>query len=243
MRHYTIRFIPDNRAVTIHSGATLLEAAEQAGIILTSPCGGVGRCGKCRVELLPGGKDVLACQTIVEHDLEVRIPEQSRFLRQQILQHGIGREVPLDPVVRKVFVSGPWCGVEAFCERISNTANVCVHVEGTVEGQIEGQIEGTVSGFDRVDGVTAVLFAFVSEEHRRASRPCYRLAGVECGDTTGTLYGAAADIGTTTVVVHVVDLTTGRVVAAASGANPQARYGADVISRIQYASEIGRAHV
>lgn len=232
MQHHTIRFMPDNRVVTIHSGATLLEAAGQAGILLTSPCGGIGRCGKCRVELLPSEKEVMACQYLVEHDLEVRVPDESRLLRQQILQHGIGRDMPLDPLVQKVFVGGPWRGAEAFCESISNQSNLCVHIEGPVERQLEQR----ASGQGQAPGVTALLFAMSSDEHPQgSSHPCYRLAGIESGDTSCTLYGAAADIGTTTVVVNLVDLRTGKVVATASGANPQARYGADVISRIHYA--------
>lgn len=234
MRHHTIRFMPENRVVTIHSGATLLEAAGQAGIILTSPCGGVGRCGKCRLELLPSGKDVLGCQYLVEHDLEVRVPEQSRLLQQQILQHGIGREVPLDPLVQKVYVSGPWRGAESFCESIGSQSNICVHIDGSVERQLE-QI---APGQEQAEGATALLFATSSEGHSGgSSRPCYRLVNIERGDTSDSLYGASADIGTTTVVLNLVDLRTGLVVATTSGANPQARYGADVISRIHSASE------
>jgi uncharacterized 2Fe-2S/4Fe-4S cluster protein (DUF4445 family) len=45
-------------------------------------------------------------------------------------------------------------------------------------------------------------------------------------------YGVAADIGTTTVVLYFVDLVTGRLEKIASLLNPQAAYGADVISRI-----------
>jgi uncharacterized 2Fe-2S/4Fe-4S cluster protein (DUF4445 family) len=46
--------------------------------------------------------------------------------------------------------------------------------------------------------------------------------------------GAAIDIGTTTVVAYLVDLRTGEVVATASELNPQARYGHDLISRIEH---------
>ena len=234
MRHHTIRFMPENLVVSIHSGATLLETAGQAGIILTSPCGGGGRCGKCRVQLMPGGKDVLACQYAVEHNLEVKIPDQSRLLRQQILQHGIGRDVPLDPVVRKVFVSGPWKGVEYFCDTLSNQARLCLHLEGPMERELETLAVNQAAQ----SGITAVLFSTTSEEHTQgAFLPCFRLSAIEIGDTTGSLFGAAADIGTTTVVVNLVNLNTGQTVATASAANPQARYGADVVSRIQYASE------
>ena len=222
------------RIVTIHSGATLLEAAGQAGIILTSPCGGAGRCGKCRVQLLPSGKDVLACQYLVEHDLEVQVPKQSRLLYQQVLHHGIGRSVPLEPSVRKVFVPGPWKGSTISAKLCQNNAHLCLHLEGPLERELE-----TLASDPAIQsGITAVLFAISSESHSQGSpHPCFRLAAAEAGDTTSHLFGAAVDIGTTTVVVNLVNLNTGTIVATASSSNPQARYGADVISRIHFASE------
>ncbi|MCD6200994.1 MAG: DUF4445 domain-containing protein [Bacteroidales bacterium] len=48
-------------------------------------------------------------------------------------------------------------------------------------------------------------------------------------------YGIAFDIGTTTLVAQLVNLQSGEVVAVETGVNPQARYGGDVISRIEYA--------
>lgn len=50
-----------------------------------------------------------------------------------------------------------------------------------------------------------------------------------------TGFGAAVDLGTTTVVVQCVDLGTGEIVGAQSALNDQARYGADVMSRVQHA--------
>ena len=52
-----------------------------------------------------------------------------------------------------------------------------------------------------------------------------------------TGYGAAVDLGTTTVVVRLYDLASGAELATGSGWNAQAPYGADVISRIQYTLE------
>jgi uncharacterized 2Fe-2S/4Fe-4S cluster protein (DUF4445 family) len=56
--------------------------------------------------------------------------------------------------------------------------------------------------------------------------------------------GAAIDLGTTTLVVQVVGLSSGEVVRVETALNPQARYGADVMSRLQYdlrqPSELGR---
>jgi uncharacterized 2Fe-2S/4Fe-4S cluster protein (DUF4445 family) len=238
MRHFTVHFSPDNRTVQIHAGATLLEAAGQAGIILNSPCGGVGRCGKCKVKLLPSGKEVLACQFKVNSDLQIEVPSSSRFLTQQILQHGLGRDVQLDPAVRKVFLPGPWRGIEAFCDSVSKQADVCLHLEGPDEQTLEQDACELLGKTNPPDGLTVVLFAVSSEEHTQGSpKPCFRAAAIEPGDTTDRLFGAAADIGTTTVVVNLLDLTSDRVVATAAAANPQGRYGADVISRIHYANQ------
>ncbi len=60
----------------------------------------------------------------------------------------------------------------------------------------------------------------------------------DTGDAKGP-YGIAVDIGTTTVVAHLTDLPTGKRIATSSGVNEQRRFGADVISRIQYCAENG----
>ena len=55
------------------------------------------------------------------------------------------------------------------------------------------------------------------------------------GDQTARHFGAAIDIGTTTVTVWLVNLDTGEVVAQAADYNGQIARGEDVISRIIYA--------
>lgn len=56
-------------------------------------------------------------------------------------------------------------------------------------------------------------------------------------------YALAIDIGTTTVVAYLLSGKTGEELAQASMLNPQGQYGADVISRIQYALEGGQRQV
>ena len=63
-----------------------------------------------------------------------------------------------------------------------------------------------------------------------------RLLETEIGDTTATRYGAAIDLGTTTLVVSLVDLNTGREIGTASALNPQSLHAQDVLSRIKIAS-------
>jgi uncharacterized 2Fe-2S/4Fe-4S cluster protein (DUF4445 family) len=59
--------------------------------------------------------------------------------------------------------------------------------------------------------------------------------------TPGEGLGIAVDLGTTTIVAQLVDLATGRVLAVQSALNSQARHGADVMSRVEFAvSEDGQ---
>lgn len=98
MKHFRVVFEPEGRAVWIHQGGTLLEAAGQAGIALTTPCGGKGTCGKCLVELSGSGEAVSACQYTVEGDLTVTVPVSSRFYEHRILAQGVDRG-PVEPTV------------------------------------------------------------------------------------------------------------------------------------------------
>ena len=90
-----VTFLPADRTVYVLAGTRLIEAAAEAGIILDSPCGGEGICGKCRVRLEnpsiePGRVEKvfflpdeisqgfrLACQTEVRQAMTVFVPETS----------------------------------------------------------------------------------------------------------------------------------------------------------------------
>jgi uncharacterized 2Fe-2S/4Fe-4S cluster protein (DUF4445 family) len=65
--------------------------------------------------------------------------------------------------------------------------------------------------------------------------------GVEPGDSSARGFGLAVDVGTTTVVAHLVDLHSGETRAAAAKYNSQINFGGDVISRIQHTRQPGGA--
>jgi uncharacterized 2Fe-2S/4Fe-4S cluster protein (DUF4445 family) len=102
MKHFTVTFKPDGKEVSIHVGATLLEAASQAGIILNTVCGGKGTCNKCAVQLEPQGHEVLACQYHIESDLTVTVPQASRFFEHKILAEGV--ETKTEPDIHEKHV-------------------------------------------------------------------------------------------------------------------------------------------
>jgi len=104
MNHFTISFKPDGRQITIHSGATLMDAAGQAGIIMNTICGGKGTCKKCLLKLEPTGREVLACQYRIQSDLTVTIPDESRFFEQKILKHGIDTEIEATAAIYEKYI-------------------------------------------------------------------------------------------------------------------------------------------
>ncbi len=61
--------------------------------------------------------------------------------------------------------------------------------------------------------------------------------GVEVERSTGPIHGLAMDLGTTTVVLRLIDLESGELIADTSFENPQRFGGAEVMSRIAYDSE------
>ena len=222
MKHYEVHFQPDGKTIRIHSGAMVLDAAQQAGVVLHTACGGQGTCEKCQVRLLPEGERVLACQYPVYRDLRVEISETSRFSRHKILSSGQGREVQINPALSKRhFRLQEWTPQE-FQDALSNRNRVSESVLSKLTSLDHSQ-----------GGVTAV--SHWAPDSADDSAGLWEVIDLEAGDTTDRLFGVAVDVGTTTVVAKLVDLLSGQVRATAATTNPQIRYGDDVISRILYA--------
>jgi len=78
------------------------------------------------------------------------------------------------------------------------------------------------------------------DTHQTAILAGERLLATERGDTVAENYGLVVDIGTTTLVAALVDLTSGRELASASALNPQSLHAQDVLSRIRFAADSDR---
>jgi uncharacterized 2Fe-2S/4Fe-4S cluster protein (DUF4445 family) len=232
-------FQPVGRTVYVLPGTLLLEAAGRAGIVLQTPCGGRGTCGKCRVRVTDGECPVspadkailsprqiregnrLACQTYVREPLVVDIPDESRFdAAQQILTADAGRRAVLNPVVRKRHFRLP---IPVSENAISDVA------------RLKAAIGPVAIPFHLLRKLSAFLRA--RQWQGTAVMAGNRLLDLEIGDTTKDAYGVAFDLGTTTVVGTLFDLATGRETAVKSTINPQVGFGDDVISRISRVRE------
>ena len=243
MATYNVTFEPDGKTVTIDQGTTVAEAAAYAEIIIDSPCGGEGRCGKCKVivsaqnieplteaeerllsddELSEGYR--LACQTRVVDNMTVTVPEDSRVAEGKILSEGTGQAVKLHPNISKTYVEPP---EQTLDNQIADLTNL--------KSALEPNLSGVTADLDVLRKLPNVIRG--SKFKATLVLDGSRLMDIEPGNTTDKKYGLAVDIGTTTVVCAVVDLNTGSDMAVASALNTQAVHGADVISRINYSVE------
>jgi len=101
MPPFQIKFMPESRIIEVESGTSLLHAAAQAEIFIKSGCGSKGSCGACKVVVLSGEPLVigtgsltpeqisegvrLACQTMIQGDMTVEVPLESRLKEHQVL--------------------------------------------------------------------------------------------------------------------------------------------------------------
>ena len=235
-----VTFEPEGRSVFVMPRTLLIEAAGRAGIVLDTPCGGRGACGKCRVEIslnppAPSEADRkhlsaaeiergvrLACQVQVVSEMRVNIPVAARFFDQKILTDGRGRKVQLHPSVRKTHVHASAPSLEdqrADADRVRSELG---------REKIEPNLEVLQALPDMLRANDFGVTAVIAES---------RVVAIEAGDTSDRNYGIAFDIGTTTVVGFLMDLVAGRELAVASRTNPQIAFGDDVVSRINYASK------
>ena len=88
MLKYKLHFLREGKTFEASAGMTVLEAQIQAKLAPDAPCGGLGKCGKCKAWIEE--KEVLSCQTIVDRDMTVDTRRGNS--RAQILMEGEGRE-------------------------------------------------------------------------------------------------------------------------------------------------------
>jgi uncharacterized 2Fe-2S/4Fe-4S cluster protein (DUF4445 family) len=231
---------PVGRRTEIRPGQTLLDAARQAGVEMNALCGGEGWCHGCVVRVMDGvalspvtlaergaltpeqlaAGFRLACQARPRADVKVEIPPESLAAQQRLQVEGQETGVAPDPVVAQLDVTvspATLHDLRADTVRIREAlSHPALRFRLPVLRELSDRLreqDWSVRLGVRGDEVVAVV---------PPGMP---------------LLGLAVDVGTTKLAAYLVDLASGRTLAAAGAMNPQIAYGEDVISRIAYTLE------
>jgi uncharacterized 2Fe-2S/4Fe-4S cluster protein (DUF4445 family) len=254
---HKVIFQPSGRRGEIEEGKTILQAAQALGVDIEALCGNKKVCGKCKVRIEEGyfekdniesgmahifptvaspdelkhikpqdGPGIrLACQCEVRGDVKVFVPERSRAGKQVVRKAAKELTIKLDPAVKKYNVdlvpptlhdmtTGDWERVLKFLEDDYGLKGL------TFDFLVLRDLQDIL----RKGEWKATITVWMDKEIIKA----------EPGFVEAS-YGLAVDIGTTTCVGYLTDLSTGKVVNTESMMNPQVPYGEDVMSRITYA--------
>ena len=236
------RHAAPRRELTVAPGTTILRTAHDAGIDITATCGGRGRCTSCRVKFVAGavppptiGDEVqlgdaqvregyrLACQCAPTEAVTVQLAPPLEEASFQILGAGRG-------VAGRVTIAS---GVDKQLVKVALPREEH-HQTSDVE-QLAAAVGMTPADVAR--GVLAGLPAALREDPAGVTVTTFagRILAVERGDTTSMRFGLAIDIGTTTVVTTLLELSSGEQLASVSSLNPQSVFGGDLMSRIAFA--------
>jgi len=259
MADYAVQFSPIYKAVRVERGTTLLEAAGLAGITIDNICGGDGICGRCKMILREGkvGGDptmlltreeiragvVLACQSLVESDLIVEIPEETRAREMVSIDEAAERfradrpgtkkrDFVKSPLVERVFLKLDEPTIDNNLPDCQRLARMVTRATG---------IPAMQTGLKVIRRLADVLregnFAVTATVGRRGET--VEIMDLDAEDTSGSNYMAIVDVGTSTVVVHLVDVIRMTTVDTRACFNSQSVYGREVTARIMASEKRG----
>jgi len=269
MEKYKITFLPDNKTVEVEKGKTVLSAALTAGVYINSSCGGDGVCGRCKVIVKkgevfapPSGRISiedrrqgihLACLAVIQSDLEVVIPAESRLDSDKLLEQdkdlrlkglysqseeietafGLSEEEDIfvhSPLATKLYLELPpptledkISDLERLYRAINRIQDIPVMQTGLVNIRRLGEL------LRSSDWKITVTLGKRNETTE--------IVLIEPADTSDKNFGVCFDIGTTTISGQLVDLDTKKVLGTKAAYNKQASFGSDVITRIIFAQK------
>ncbi len=183
------------------------------------------------------GQVRLSCQCKVLGDVLINVPEESRGNKQIVRKSARERAIEIKPSIRKYYVSLSPPNLE---RPIADWERLAKGLE-TSMGLVRRGEENLPRWFDLTIDYQCLrtLSSTLREAKWNVTVSVWQdreVIEVQPGYVEDS-YGAAVDIGSTTVALYLCNLRTGELLAAESEMNPQIVYGEDVMSRIQYSIE------
>ena len=185
--------------------------------------------------LLPGCR--MSCAALVQGDVLVTVPEESQAHKQVVRKAATERAIQINPAARLCYVELPPASLE---DERSDWARLAdelaarfglerdrLRIDFAILPSLQPALEAgrtRLADGRLVHGVTATVW---QEQEVLRVQPGYQELA----------YGVAVDVGTTTVVAHLCELRSGRLLATESCMNPQISYGEDLMSRVSYVME------
>ena len=252
MGSHTLIFTPSGIRAKAEDGETVYDAALRSGVDIQSICGGKGLCKRCQIEIDTGRHakfklDVtknnvsklsptekkaihdgelpdhrrLACRAKIRGDLVIDVPSDSRERETSIEKKSTPIETELNPAIRLYMVQLP---VPTLADNPSDGEAI---VEALREHGIQTRpthrmlikLQDILRHHDRT------VIAVVRNDHDIID---------VWPPSPFDLYGAAIDIGSTSIAMYVFNLATGDLVYEKAAMNPQIRFGEDLMSRVSY---------
>lgn len=237
MKEFTINFTLQKKKIKLPQGTDLLTAAIKAGIMMHAACGGEGICGKCKVVI--NKKEALACQTIVESDLDVKVPKESIEVHAKLKHES--EEFTKGVVLKreKAFAFSPLAS-KVYLELAAPTQDDNLSDLDRIYREITHKFNNlhVSTNLANIKHLGEILRGndFKVTACIGYKDGAIEIISIEPGDTKKYNFGVAFDIGTTTVAGQLIDLNTGDVLGTRIAFNKQAPYGSDIITRIIYGS-------
>jgi uncharacterized 2Fe-2S/4Fe-4S cluster protein (DUF4445 family) len=183
------------------------------------------------------GRARLSCQCKVLGDVLINVPEESRGNKQIVRKSARERQIEIKPSIRKYLVTmtppnleRPVADWERLVKGLETSMSLVRRGEENLPKWSDLKIDyaclRTLSQTLREANWEVTVSVWQDKE----------VIQVQAGLVEES-YGAAVDIGTTTIALYLCDLRTGAILAAESEMNPQIVYGEDIMSRIQYTIE------
>lgn len=199
--------------LTHDSSMTIMSTLLKNDLIKGSFCGGRGDCGRCKIQFLNGATSPTALERSTMEPDELRQGYRLACLAK-----------PKDDcTIKLALVDAPKIAI------LSNMISVTENIDR--EGQRTSKTKKQKPNVMESDVDTV----------QATNKPDWSGDGVTCvmnNKTTDVMI--AVDLGTTTIAMQLVEMNTGRIVDTYCEMNPQRRYGADVLSRIQASCEGNR---
>lgn len=259
MADITVHFLPQNLTVTVPKGTSILRAAAKAGIKLQSLCGGEGTCQRCEVNIVNKGKiglkgeklvapqeyvpTVLACVVEVQNQMVIYVPEHS-LVREPASMIEIKPEKQIrgtlqlpegmshTPLVQRFYLK---LSKPSLSNQLADSQRLCDGVQKKV---------GKGSVYIDISVLSGLPDILRSNQYKVTTTVLktdtgYKIVNVEGGDTSQKQFMVVIDIGTTTIMAHLLDTNSRELIHMEVCFNCQSVHGSEVTRRMIAAEKNG----